>query len=98
MKRWFWLTVGLGIWATHFVGLYLISSAADVWFSAEAPGARLVGLGFSLVCLGAVVGVVAVLIRRPSEDPAAAWEGRVAILGAMLAGISIVWQTIPLAF
>lgn len=98
MKHWFWLTAGFLVWATHFIGLYLISSAGDVWSTADAPTVRMVGLFFSAGCLVAAGGYAGLIWRRRAFSPSAAWEKRVGLTGAMIAGISIVWQTAPLAF
>ena len=51
------MTGGLLIWAVHFIGVYLISSAADVWSSNEAADARWLGLSFSMVCLLAIIAL-----------------------------------------
>lgn len=100
MKRWLLLMGGLLIWAAHFLGVYLISSAADVWSATDAPGPRLIGLAFSIACLAAAIGVAAVIWRRQGASIAGAeaWEGQVGLAGALVAGISIIWQTAPLAF
>jgi hypothetical protein len=98
MKRWFWLTAGLLIWAIHFMGVYLISSAADVWSSTDAPASRLTGLAFSAGCLVAVAGAAAGIWRRRGRSVAEAWERRVGMAGTVVAGIGVVWQTAPLAF
>jgi hypothetical protein len=99
MRRWFLLTGGLLIWAGHFVGVYLISSAADVWWSADAVGPRLIGLILSGACLAATGVVAAVIWRQKSvgSNPEM-WERKVGLTGALVAAISILWQTAPLAF
>lgn len=97
MRRWLAMTAGLLIWAVHFLGLYLLSSAADVWATAEAPAARGIGLGFSLICIASIALLAVALVRRDDQDQAAAWERRVALTGALVAGIAVAWQTAPLA-
>lgn len=97
--RWVTMTGGLVIWALHFMGLYAIASAADVWGAPDAWLWRLTGVIFSVLCLLATIGVVLWLIRQgqaPSEPEA--WERRVGLTGALVAAVSIVWQTGPLAF
>lgn len=96
--RWFWLTAGLLIWAGHFIGLYLIASVSDVWATIDAPMFRLIGLAFSVVCLVILGSVAAALWLRPVLSPLAMWERRVGLCGAMMAGIGMTWQTMPLAF
>lgn len=99
MRRWLLMTGGLLIWAAHFAGVYLISSAADVWSSVDAPASRMLALAFSLACLTAVGGL-AFRIRRRTRDLSGheAWEGRVGLTGALFAAIGVVWQTATLAF
>lgn len=99
MTRWLKMTAGLLIWAAHFIGVYLISSAADVWSSSEAAGARWTGLAFSLACLFAILATAVWLGRGRPEGPGpVAWERRVGLTGVLVAGISVFWQTVPLAF
>lgn len=100
MKRWLLLLGGLLIWAGHFLGVYLISSAADVWSTTNASGPRLLGAAFSFACLAAALGVAAVVWCRgkTSVAEAEAWEGQVGLAGALVAAISIIWQAAPLAF
>ncbi|PQZ84072.1 MULTISPECIES: hypothetical protein [unclassified Brevundimonas] len=99
MRRWVRMTGGLLIWALHFVGIYLISSAADVWSSSEAGSARWIGLAFSMACLLAVIALAVWLGRGRREGSGEeAWERRVGLTGALVAGIGVLWQTAPLAF
>ncbi len=98
MKRWLAMTAGLLIWAGHFLGLYLLASAADVWSSTEAAAGRWIGLGFSLLCLALIAVVAVVMARRSLPDGPGLWERRVALTGALVAGVGVTWQTAPLAF
>lgn len=98
MKRWLAMTAGLLIWAGHFLGLYLLASAADVWSSTEAAAGRWIGLGFSLLCLALIAVVAVVMARRPVSDVPGLWERRVALTGALVAAVGVTWQTAPLAF
>ncbi len=92
------MTAGLLIWAAHFLGLYLLASAADVWFSTEAAAGRWIGLGFSLLCLTLIAVAAFATARRPAPDEPALWERRVALTGAVVAAVGVTWQTAPLAF
>lgn len=99
MTRWLRMTGGLLIWAAHFIGVYLISSAADVWSSSEAPGPRWLGLSFSMVCLLSIIAIAVWLGRGRREGfGPEAWERRVGLTSALVAGIGVLWQTAPLAF
>ncbi|RZJ18209.1 MAG: hypothetical protein EON91_06330 [Brevundimonas sp.] len=93
------MTGGLVIWALHFMGLYAIASAADVWGAPDAWPWRLAGAVFSVLCLMATIGVVLWLGRqRTNLSEPEGWERRVGLTGAVVAAVSIVWQTGPLAF
>jgi hypothetical protein len=98
MTRWLRMTGGLLAWAAHFIGLYLMSSAADVWSSSEAAGARWMGLVFSLGCLLALIAMAVWLGKKQGKGGPEAWERRVGLTGVLVAGVSILWQTAPLAF
>lgn len=97
--RWLRMTGGLLIWALQFMGVYLISSAADVWSSSENASPRWIGLAFSLGCLLAIVAMaVWVSTTRRANSSSDAWERRVGLTGTLIAGIGVIWQTAPLAF
>jgi hypothetical protein len=99
MTRVLRMTGGLLIWAAHFIGLYAISSAADVWSSSEAAGVRWAGLAFSLACLFAVIAMAGWIGRGRLAAPGPeAWERRVGLTGVLVAGVGVLWQTVPLAF
>ncbi len=98
VTRWLAMTAGLLIWAAHFLGLYLLASAADVWSSTEAAAGRWIGLGFSLLCLALIAVVAVVMARRPLPDGPGLWERRVALTSALVAAVGVTWQTTPLAF
>lgn len=99
MRRWLGMTGGLLIWAAHFVGVYLISSAADVRSSSEAGSARWIGLAFSMGCLLAIVAMGAWFWRgRRQVSGPEAWERRVGLTSLLVAVIGVCWQTAPLAF
>jgi hypothetical protein len=98
MRRWLAMTAGLLIWTAHFLGLYLLASAADVWSSTEAAAGRWIGLGFSLLCLTLIAVAAFAMARRPAPEGPALWERRVALTGALVAAVGVTWQTAPLAF
>ncbi|MNC60648.1 hypothetical protein D3C81_1959400 [compost metagenome] len=50
-------------------------------------------------CLLCVIALAVWLVRgRREGSRAEAWEGRVGLTGALVAGIGVLWQTAPLAF
>jgi hypothetical protein len=97
--RWLRMTGGLLIWTMQFIGVYLISSAADVWSSSESASARWMGAAFSMGCLLAIIAMAVWLWRgrREASGPEA-WERQVGLTGVLVAAIGVLWQTAPLAF
>ena len=98
MRFWVLMTGGLLIWAAHFLGLYLLASAADV-ARGDAGAWNLAGLIFSLVCL---LGVVVLCwrglagLRGQPADETRAFGLRLAIAGGVLGGIGVVFQSLVL--
>lgn len=98
MARWAFLTGGLLIWAAHFLGVYLIASVADVADGRDAPAWRLAGLGFSLICLSALVMFGVFAWRRRVDERLANWDfaRSIALTGSGVALIGVIYQTLPL--
>lgn len=88
---------GLIVWAVHFIGVYALSSVADVVASADDPAWRAVGLAFSGVCVLAstVLLVLAARRLRRTDGEAGRFPDQLAALGAGLAVVAIVWQALP---
>lgn len=88
---------GLIVWAIHFLGVYAISSVADVVAHADEPEWRAAGLAFSGVCVLASAVLLAFATKRlqrtDSED--GRFPDQLAAFGAGLAVVAIVWQTLP---
>lgn len=97
MRRWAWMLGGLIVWTIHFMGVYAIASLADVVARADDPAWRMAGLGFSVVCLSAAVGLALWAVRRVRRrsDPASGFGDQLALLGAGVAAVAIVWQALP---
>nr|WP_314434171.1 hypothetical protein [uncultured Brevundimonas sp.] len=97
MRFWALATGGLLVWAAHFLGLYLLSSAADVAHR-DAGAWNGTGLVFSLICLIVVVGLYlharSELRRRLVDDTR--FGLALAAAGAGLGGIGVVFQTLVL--
>lgn len=97
MLRWAWMLGALIVWTIHFMGVYAIASLADVVSRADDPAWRMAGLAFSAVCLSVVVGLglwAARRVRRRS-DLATGFGDQLALLGAGVAAVAIVWQALP---
>lgn len=97
MRFWLLMLGGLLIWAAHFLGLYLLSSAADV---AHGDGGawNAVGYAFSLLCLLAIAALcwrsLTALGARPEATQA--FGLRVSTAGCLLSGIGVIFQTLVL--
>lgn len=98
MSRWLKLLGSLMVWALHFVGLYTISSIADLYTSASDPVSRVIGVIFTLGCLGLVAAMAAWISRGTSREDGRRWERKLALAAAGVSALSIVWQAVPLAF
>jgi len=99
VKRWAIMTGGLLIWAGQFLGVYLISSAADVVATAADPAWSLAGLAFSLVCLAGIValgGYAALALRSRRSDENARFQSSLALGGSLIGGVGVLFQTLPL--
>jgi hypothetical protein len=96
MQRWFYMLGGLLVWAFHFVGVYAIASIGDVVARADDPAWRMIGLGFSALCALIVAGLLIQALRRKDDGTDTIDFGNlIARVGAGLALVSIVWQTLP---
>lgn len=97
MRAWAWMTGGLIVWALHFVGVYTLSSLADVVASADDPAWRAAALAFSGVCVlaSAVLLALAAKRLRCAGGDSRRFSDQLAALGAVLALIAIVWQALP---
>lgn len=97
MRRWAWMLGGLIVWTIHFMGVYAIASAGDVWATADDPAWRMGGLAFSAGCLLAALvltGLAARAVRR-AQDPAETFRHQLALLGGGVSAVAIVWQALP---
>ena len=98
MRFWLLMLGGLLVWAAHFLGLYLLSSASDV--ARDDAGAWSgAGLVFSLVCLIAIFGMgwrCMVRLSAGQCDETLAFALRLAITGGVLGAIGVVFQTLVL--
>ena len=91
MKTWAWMLGGLIVWSVHFIGVYLISSVADVVATADDGGWRMAGLAFSGVCVLITGGILVVVFRRGRLG----FADQMAALGATIGLIAICWQALP---
>lgn len=96
MRTWVWMLSGLLIWAAHFLGVYTVSSLADVVSRADDPAWRAVALGFSGVCIAALTVLLVLATRRLRRDgEGSRLSDQLAALGAGLSLVAVVWQALP---
>jgi hypothetical protein len=95
MRRWLLLLGGPLIWAAHFLAVYAIASvsvviAGETNFEARA---LIVSAG-ALAALAAMMLIVAAW-RMPRDEPIDAFWRVVALAGATIGLVAVVWQTLP---
>lgn len=95
MKRWLFLLGGPLIWAAHFLAIYATAS-----ISVQLAGGATVPARLVIALAGLLAAIAAALLahaawRRTSQTPFDAFERAVALAGAAIALIAIVWQTLP---
>lgn len=96
MQRFVYMLGGLIVWTVHFVGVYAIASIGDVVVRADDPTWRMIGLGFSGLCgIVAAVLLVQALGRRDDGTDTVDLANLLARVGAGVALISIIWQSLP---
>ncbi|WP_439471479.1 hypothetical protein [Brevundimonas sp.] len=96
MKTWVWMLGGLIVWAIHFVGVYLISSVADVVATADDARWRMAALAFSGLCVLASALVLQRAVRRCSSAKGASmFKDQTAAFAAGVTIVAIVWQALP---
>lgn len=94
MKTWLWMAGGLIVWGVHFIGVYLISSVADVVATADDARWRMAGLVFSGLCALLAAGLLWASVRRLRLQESA-FPDQMAALGSGVALIAIAWQGLP---
>lgn len=97
MRFWLFMLGGLLIWAAHFLGLYLLSSAADV-ARGDAGAWNAFGLTFSALCLASIGALCwkCLVALRAEPEATRSFGLRLAIAGSLLGAIGVVFQTLVL--
>jgi hypothetical protein len=90
LRGWTFLLGGLIIWAVHFFALYIVASVF-----LTTPLARMLTLLISLVCLGAGVLLLVRIWRSDVSTAMDEWTRGVALLGAMISIVAVLWQALP---
>jgi hypothetical protein len=87
---WRFLLGGLIVWTVHFFALYAIGS-----IFLTTPLARALTLLATLACLAAAALLIARVRRSGAATPMDAWMRTVALYGAAIAVVAILWQALP---
>lgn len=96
MRAWLELLGGLLIWAVHFLGLYGLASLADITPPATRGPYGPVTAIFTAACvLGAVVLAAWAWRKGRDGEPIIRFRARLATMGAALAAVAMVWQSVP---
>lgn len=97
MVRWLIMLGGLVVWLIHFLGVYAIASAADVWRQADAPPAIWTIIGFTLACAAANVAIAAAALprMRRAGDSLDRFMFGGGAFNAGLSFVAVLWQGLP---
>lgn len=94
MKTWIWMTGGLIVWAFHFIGVYLISSVADVVATADDVRWRMAGLAFSGGCALLAATLLWAAVRQLRRR-GSGFSDQVSAFGSAVSLIAVAWQALP---
>jgi cytochrome c biogenesis protein CcdA len=95
MRRWLLFLGGPLIWAAHFAVIYAIASISMVGAGETTPAARVAILVAGIVAAIAAALMLIAALRAPRNEALGAFWRNVAALGALIALVAIVWQTLP---
>lgn len=95
MWRWLLLLGGPLIWTAHFGLIYAISSISVQATGETTSLARALIIGSAVVAELLLVSVVVGAWRLSSEGALGVFWKNVSALGALIAAIAIVWQSLP---
>lgn len=95
MRSWLLLLAGPIIWAAHFAAIYAIASISTEAFGMTTSLARFLIFAAGLVALIATGLVLLKALRPPHTEPFDTFLRTVSLAGALIAGIAIIWQTLP---
>ena len=90
MRSWLLLLGGLIVWAAHFFMLYGIAS---IW--PGDPVARLLTGAVTLVAVAADAFLLRLVVHDRKRDELDQWVREVAIAGAAISLVAVLWQGLP---
>lgn len=90
MRAWAYLLGGLIVWAIHFFAVYIVAS---VFLTTTI--ARILALVVTLGCLAADGWLLLRLRRSSGGDDFHEWMRMIALIGAGLSAVAVLWQGLP---
>lgn len=90
MRSWLLVLGGMIAWAVHFFALYAIGETVG-----RSSIGRIAVLGSTLLCLVATAWIVRTSLRLPAQDEFDNWRRFVALAGAGISTLAILWQMLP---
>ncbi|MDF2493859.1 hypothetical protein [Sphingomonas sp.] len=92
MRAWAWMLGGMIVWAVHFFAVYIVAS---VFLTTNT--ARILTVVMTLACLAADGWLIARLrgVGSSGDDPFRDWMRWIALTGAGLSMIAVLWQGLP---
>jgi hypothetical protein len=89
MKPWAILLGGLGVWAAHFLAVYLIASLFP-----GSPAARWLTVAATAAALPADGAILWIALRSRAGE-LESWIGELGAVGAALSLVAVLWQGSP---
>ncbi|RSV18267.1 hypothetical protein CA236_09250 [Sphingomonas sp. ABOLG] len=92
MRAWAWMLGGMIVWAVHFFAVYIVAS---VFLTTDI--ARILTVMMTLACLAADGWLIARLrqARAGTQDSFSDWMRWIALGGAGLSLVAVLWQGLP---
>lgn len=93
MRAWLFMLGGLVVWAVHFFSIYIVAS-----IFLTSPIARILTGIVTLACLAADALLLSFALRGgegKADDGLSHWMRKLAVWGAGLSLIAVVWQGLP---
>lgn len=93
MRNWAFMLSGLILWAVHFFALYAVAS-----IFLTTPLARALTLLLTSICIAFGALMFVRTLRSSAPTVLDAWIRAIALGSLGIAGVAIVWQSLPALF
>ncbi len=100
MRPWLLMLAGLGIWALHFTGVYVVVSLQDLAWPEESGRWRLIAVLFTGLCAAMCAAALALALRYAADLAPGPhrFMGYLGAAGAALALTAVTWQGLAVLF